>query len=202
MARVVETSWPAGGGADLVAQPTPGKARRSAPNPKPFSFRSDPGQIAANLGALLFLATPPSVLKTMFFRCSRYLLGRLGSEMRKVQGLSAVAASGSASAGGAVDMSMSGARRRRSQHTDAASDDALDWLSGFRVFRKGGVFDTLFELEALRGPPPLGGNRFVDVSRHKEVMSCGRSITRIVVVAMHASGVHLQPIGCGFTRLL
>jgi hypothetical protein len=100
-------------------------------------------------------------------------------------------------------MSMSGTRgRRRRQHTDAASDDALNWLSGFRVPRQGGVFDTLFELVPLRGPPLLGWNRFVDVSRHKEVMSCGRSITRIFVVAMHTSGVHLQPIGCGFRRLL
>ena len=99
-------------------------------------------------------------------------------------------------------MSMSGARRRRSQHTDAASDDALDWLSGFRVLRKGRVFDALFKFVPLRGLALLGWNRFVDVSRHKEVMSCGRSIKRIVVVTMHASGVHLQPIGCGFTRLL
>jgi hypothetical protein len=101
-----------------------------------------------------------------------------------------------------VSMSMSRTHGRRSQHADAARDDALDWLSSFRVLGKGGVFDTLFKFIPLGGPALLGWNRFVDVSRHKEVMSCGRSITRIFLVAMHASGVHLQLAGCGFRRLL
>jgi hypothetical protein len=99
-----------------------------------------------------------------------------------------------------VSMSVTAGRGR--QHTDAAGDDALDWFSGFRVLRKGGVFDTLFKFVPLRGLAFLGWNRFVDVSRHKEVMSCGRSMTRIFAAAMHASGVHLQAIGCGFRRLL
>jgi hypothetical protein len=91
---------------------------------------------------------------------------------------------------------------RRGQHTDAACDDAFDWLSGLRVFCKGRVFDTLFKLVLFGGPALLGWNRFVDVGRHKEVMSSGRSITRIFLVALRASGVHLQPAGCGFRRLL
>jgi hypothetical protein len=99
-----------------------------------------------------------------------------------------------------VSMSMTAGGGR--QHTDAARDDALDCFSGLRVFRKGSVFDTLFEFVPLRGRALLGWNRFVDVSRHKEVMSCGRSMTRIFVAGMHASGVHLQAIGCGFRRLL
>jgi hypothetical protein len=60
----------------------------------------------------------------------------------------------------------------------------------------------LLKFVPLRGRALLGWNRFVDVSRHKEVMSCGRSMTRIFVTELHASGVHLQPIGCGCRKLL
>jgi hypothetical protein len=99
-----EASSPPGRRADLVAQPKPTAALRSAPNTKPFNFRSGLGKIAANLGALLFLATPPSVWRAVLTTRSRYLLGRRGSGRRKVQRLSAVAASGSASTGGSVSM--------------------------------------------------------------------------------------------------
>ena len=111
-----------------------------------------------------------------------------------------MAAAGSASAGRSVSMSVTAGRGR--QDTDAARDDTLDWFSGLRVFRKSGVFDTLFEFVPLRGLALLGWNRFVDVSRHKEVMRCGRFMTRIFPPGMHASGVHLPAIGCGFRRLL
>jgi hypothetical protein len=91
---------------------------------------------------------------------------------------------------------------RGGQHTDAARDDAFDWLSSLRMLREGSVFDTLFKFVPFSGPALLGWNRFVDVSRHREVMSCELSITRIFLVAIHASGVHLQPANCGFRRLL
>ena len=56
-----------------------------------------------------------------------------------------------------MSMSVSGTCGRRSQHTDAAGDDALDWLSGFRVLRKGGVFDALFEVVRFGVLPFLAG---------------------------------------------
>ena len=199
LARTVETPSPPGERADLVAQPTTARAMRTAPNHERFSVRNGRGEITANLGALL--VTPPSVWQTVLSKSSCYALGRLGSEMGKVQGLSAVTTSGSASAGRSVSMSMS-VTAGRSQDTNAAGDDALNWLSGFRMLRKGGVFDTLFKFVPLWRHALLGWNRFVDVSRHREVMSCGRFMTRIFVVAMHASGVHLQPTARSFRRLL
>ena len=120
-------------------------------------------------------------------------------------------------------MSMSMTAGGGRQHTDPARDG---WKSSFTVHvtapRNSGIriqtqsadvsvigvaerIETRTasgEFVPLRGRALLGWNRFVDVSRHKEVMSCGRSMTRIFVGAMHASGVHLQAIGCGFRRLL
>ena len=54
-------------------------------------------------------------------------------------------------------MSMSVTGGRRSQHTDAAGDDALDWLSGFRVLRKGGVFDACLSSYRFGVLPFLAG---------------------------------------------
>ena len=107
MARVVESSSPAGFRADLVAQPETAKTIRTIPNPKLFSFRTGLDEIGVDLGAFP-LATPPMVLQTVLSKSSRYSLGRLGKRYEQVQRLSAVAASGSASAGRSVSMSMTG----------------------------------------------------------------------------------------------
>jgi hypothetical protein len=166
-----------------------------------FQLRRHLGEIAANLGALLVLATPRERLANGAVEEGSLLGPPSGKRCEdRVQRLSAMAAAGSASAGRSVSMSVTAGRGR--QDTDAARDDALDRFSSLRVFRKSGVFDTLFEFVPLRGLALLGWNRFVDVSRHKEVMSCGRFMTRIFPAAMHASGVHLPAIGCGFRRLL
>ena len=82
LARVFETSSPCGGRADLVAQPQTANAIRTAPKPKPFSFGGIFGEIAANLGALLVLATAPSVWQTVLSKRARYSGRRLESDAR------------------------------------------------------------------------------------------------------------------------
>jgi chorismate mutase / prephenate dehydratase len=64
---------------------------------------------------------------------------------------------------------MSLAARRRGQHANPAGDNAFYRLSGFRVLREGGVFDTLFKFVPLRSCPLLGWDGFVNVGRHKQV---------------------------------
>ena len=87
MWAVVETCSLAGFRADLVAQPNTLKPIKIAPKLKPFSFRSSLGKMAANVGALLFLATPASASPTALTRRSCYSLGRFESDMRKMQRL-------------------------------------------------------------------------------------------------------------------
>ncbi len=50
-------------------------------------------------------------------------------------------------------------------------NDALDPLSGLRVFDQGSVLNALLDLVLLRHFAFFGGDRLVNVGRHIEVMS-------------------------------
>jgi hypothetical protein len=65
---------------------------------------------------------------------------------------------------------MSVATAGRGQHTRTSRNDALDRLSGLRVFDEWRVFNALFDLVAPGFLAPFRDG-LVDVNRHTEVMS-------------------------------
>jgi hypothetical protein len=64
------------------------------------------------------------------------------------------------------------------EHPGTPCNDALDPLSGLRMFDQGSVFNALLDLVSLRYFAFFGGDRLVNVGRHIEVMSDRLAVTR------------------------
>jgi hypothetical protein len=90
-----------------------------------------------------------------------------------------------------------------SQHPDASRNDTLDGLSRLRMLNERGVLDTLLEFVTLWFLALLGGDGFVNVGGHAEVMRESFAVTRkFLAGAGCPSGVHLQAAECRFTSFL
>ena len=57
------------------------------------------------------------------------------------------------------------------EHPGPPCNDALDLLSGLRMFDQGSIFNALLDLISRRYFAFFRGDRFVNVGRHIEVMS-------------------------------